>query len=37
MQDFYSYDQIKNKYGGKAEMSLTDTNSIIHKIEAEDV
>ena len=34
MQD-YHYNYIKNKYGDRAEMLLTDTDSFMHKIEAE--
>ena len=30
MQDFH-YDYFENVYGGKAEMVLTDTGSLMHK------
>ena len=36
MCDFY-YNYIKNKYGDRAELLFTDTDSLNHEIEAEDV
>ena len=36
MQDFH-YDYIKNKYDGNAEMLLTNTDSVMHKIGTENV
>ena len=36
MQDFH-YNYVKNKYGGKTEMLLTDTDSLMHNIKAENV
>lgn len=36
MQDFLC-NQIKSRYGGKAEMLLTDTDSLMYKIETENV
>ena len=36
MQDFH-YNCIKNKHGDKAEMILTDTDTLIYKIKTEDV
>ena len=36
VQDFY-YNYIKNKYVDKAEMLLTDTGSLIYKIETENI
>ena len=36
MQDFHR-NCIKNIYGGKAEMLLTDTDSLMYKIEIENV
>ena len=36
MQGF-DYDDIKNKYGDKAQMLLTDTDSLLYKIKAENI
>ena len=36
MQHFH-YNYIKNKYDDKAEMLLTDTDSLMYKIEADNV
>ena len=36
MQDFH-HNYLKNKYGGKSELFLTDTDKLMHKIEAENV
>ena len=36
MYEFH-YDYIKQKYGDKAKLLLTDTNSLAYKIQTEDV
>ena len=36
MQDFH-WNNIKNKYGNKPEMLLTDTDDLMYKIETENV
>ena len=36
MQDFH-YNYIKNKYGDKAEMLLTDIDGLMYKIEAQNI
>ena len=36
MNEFH-YDYINNKYGNNSKLSLTDTDSLMHKIKTEDI
>ena len=36
MNEFH-YDYINNKYGNNSKLSITDTDSLMHKIKTEDV
>ena len=37
LMQYFHYNYVKNEYGDKAEMLLTDNNSLMYKIEAENV